>query len=200
MADTTLVARGLATGLTLDTRIENEEDLIWNGEAYVELVVDDIASYATPTPESPAGSRRYICQFPVTSPPGYYTWSTHQWIGEGPTIDDPVVATGTGYWDGTTFGNVPGVPAIQATLDSYGDLVASGSVDDPSPSATTFLCSPDTGLSDDPNVYRTLSVCFTDGDLKAAKSVISSWNGTTKRVVVAGFAKPPANGDHFKVI
>lgn len=200
MADTTIVARGLPTGWTVNTRIENEVDLIWNGTAFVELVVADIASYATATPETPAGSGRFICQFPLTSPPGNYAWSVHRQLGASPAIDDPEVGRGNGYWDGATFGNVPGVPAIQAILASYDDLIASGSVADASPTATTFICSDGTGLSDDPNTYRTLSVCFTDGDLKAAKSTITSWNGTTRRVVVAGFAKAPANGDSFKII
>jgi hypothetical protein len=108
MPDTTLRLR-YPSGATLDTQIENEAGEVWNGTAYVPFATASWAAYATATPEGPAGSGRFAAQFPISSPAGNYAWTMFQRLGGAPAAGDTVVGTGSGYWDGTTFGNVPGV-------------------------------------------------------------------------------------------
>lgn len=86
-----------SSGTNVDIQIENEAGEVWNGDAYVPFVVADRGSYATAMPENPAGSGRYICQFPDTSPAGSYTWTAH--------VGDTPIGAGGSYWDGSTLGN-----------------------------------------------------------------------------------------------
>lgn len=120
MADTTLRLR-YPTGSNLYTQIEGG-DGIWNGSAYVAFANTDWASFATATPETPAGSGRYVCQFPTSSDPGNYSWSVYLRAGGTPTISDVAIGQGGGYWDGTTFGG-----ASMVTGDVGGNVA--GSVD-----------------------------------------------------------------------
>src|SRR4051794_24575216 len=107
MPDTTLRLR-YPTGATLYTQIEGGTG-IWNGTAFVDFANADWATYATSTPETPASSGRYVGQFPLASPAGNYSWSVYLQSGGSPAIGDVPVGTGSGYWDGATFGGASSV-------------------------------------------------------------------------------------------
>ncbi|WP_406699236.1 hypothetical protein V5E97_10200 [Singulisphaera sp. Ch08] len=102
MADTTLRLR-YPTGANLYAQIEGGSG-VWNGTDYVTFANLDWTSYATATPEAPASSGRYVCQFPTVSPPGNYSWSVYLQSGGSPAVGDVAIGQGSGYWDGTTFG------------------------------------------------------------------------------------------------
>jgi len=114
-ADTTIRVR-YPTGADLYTQIEGGAG-VWNGSDYVTLANADWASYATATPETPAGSGRYECQFPIASPPGNYSWSIFLRSGGSPAVGDASIAPGNGYWDGTTFGGTSKVTDGIAVAD-----------------------------------------------------------------------------------
>lgn len=124
MPDTTLRLR-YPTGANLYTQIEGGTG-IWNGTAYVAFANSGWATYATSTPETPPGSGRYVCQFPLTSPAGNYSWAMYLGAGGTPAVGDVPVGTGSGYWDGTTFGGASMVtgsvslPTVPPT--GYGNL------------------------------------------------------------------------------
>ncbi|SIN70076.1 hypothetical protein SAMN05444166_0232 [Singulisphaera sp. GP187] len=102
MSDTTLRLRH-PTGANLYAQIEGGGG-VWNGTAYVAFVNADWATYATLVTETPAGSGRYVCQFPTASPPGNYSWSIYLRAGGSAALGDVAIGQGDGYWDGTTFG------------------------------------------------------------------------------------------------
>lgn len=104
MSDTTLRLR-YPTGAPLYTQVEGGTG-VWNGTAYVPFANADWPTYATATDETPAGSGRYVCQFPVASPAGNYSWSVYLRAGGTPAVGDVAIGQGSGYWDGTTFGGV----------------------------------------------------------------------------------------------
>lgn len=103
MPDTTLRIRYPA-GATLYTQIEAPDGTMWNGSAYATFSVPSWAAFATATPETPASSGRYACQFPTSSAAGNYNWATYFRSGGSPASGDVCVGTGSGFWDGTTFG------------------------------------------------------------------------------------------------
>lgn len=103
MPDTTIIVDDWATGATLYTVIKSGVGP-WNGTAFAALVVANWATYATATPETPSGSRQYICQFPTGAPAGNYSWSVYLQAGASPALGDVRIGGGSGYWDGTTFG------------------------------------------------------------------------------------------------
>lgn len=117
MADTTLEAAGLPTGWTVYTQIRNEAAEIWNGAAYVAYSVGDWSTYATSTPETPAASGTYVCQFPLASPAGYYTWTHYRQAAGTPASSDDMVAFQSvpTYWNGSDFSTAP--PANPSPVD-----------------------------------------------------------------------------------
>lgn len=108
MADTTIVSNGLPTGWTVYTQIRNAAGAIWNGTAFVTYSVGDWASYATATPETPAASGTYVCQFPA-APAGYYTWTLFKQVAGTPASTDPSISfpSDLTYWNGEEFSTAP---------------------------------------------------------------------------------------------
>jgi hypothetical protein len=102
MSDTTLRLR-YPTNANLYTQIEGGAG-IWNGSAYVTFANADWTTYATATPETPPGSGRYVCQFPTSSAAGNYSWAIYLRAGATAAVGDAPIGSGSGYWDGTTFG------------------------------------------------------------------------------------------------
>lgn len=119
MSDTTLRLR-YPTGATLYTQIEGGAG-VWNGTAFVTFANAGWASYATATPETPDSSGRYVCQFPLASPAGNYSWAMYLREGDVAAIGDVCVGTGGGFWDGTTFG---GASSVTGSVDSVVNGVA----------------------------------------------------------------------------
>lgn len=124
MADTTLRLR-YPTGATLYTQVENEAGQVWDGSDYAPFATASWASYATATPEDPAGSGRYAAQFPISSPAGSYSWTMFQRLGASPAAGDTEVGTGSDYWYGTTFGaDIPSNPSpIDLITSTYANQV-----------------------------------------------------------------------------
>lgn len=109
MADTNLWARDLTPGWTdLYFRVWDDAGNIWQTttSTYVAMVVADLANYRLVATESPAGSGRYVVAFPGGAPKSY-TWAAYK--GAGAVADPRWAGPASGYWDGTTFGNVPAV-------------------------------------------------------------------------------------------
>lgn len=149
MPDTTIRLR-YPTGATLYTQIEGGAG-IWNGTAYTSFSNASWSSYATATPETPSGSGRYVCQFPASSPPGNYSWSVYLLAGGSPALGDVAIGSGSGYWDGTTFGGASSVTeGVEAVLPAVPPLgygpIGTGSIavnqDYPTPGNLTFRVSP----------------------------------------------------------
>ncbi|SIO60150.1 hypothetical protein SAMN05444166_6285 [Singulisphaera sp. GP187] len=199
MNDTKIQAPWPTGGNTLYTHISNINVEFWDGSAYVPAELANWQAYATDTPEAPAGFGVRVCQFPLTSPAGYYLWSVYLQAGGSPASTDVRIGGGSGYWDGTTFGNSPATTATNATLASYDQLLLSGSVEDPAPTTTTFRGS--STFAVDSNHYNGRQVCFTSGDLQGLKQPISTYVGATRSfTVLPGFPFPPTDGDTFNII
>lgn len=117
MADTTIEIDDLTTGWTVYTQIQTAAGLFWNGTAYVAYSAADWASYATPAPETLAGSGTYVCQFPLTSPAGDYNWTMFRQIGGSPASTDPAVSftSPNTYWNGSEFSTA--APANPSPVD-----------------------------------------------------------------------------------
>jgi hypothetical protein len=105
MPDTKLRLPLGITGWTVYTRLKNESGLIWQTttSTYVPYVVANVANYALSTPETPATSTDYEATMPVGSAAGNYSWAHYRQTGGSPTIADPLVGNGSGYWDGSAF-------------------------------------------------------------------------------------------------
>lgn len=116
MADTTIEIDGLTTGWTVYTQIQTAAGLFWNGTAYVTYSVGDWASYATATPET-GSTGTYVCQFPTSSPAGFYAWTMFRQIGATPASTDPAVSftSPDTYWNGDEFSTA--APANPSPVD-----------------------------------------------------------------------------------
>lgn len=121
MANDTTIRTRYPTGKTLYTQIESGSG-VWNGTAYETFATADWGLYATSTPETPASSGRYVCQFPTSSAAGNYAWVVYLQSGGTPATTDTPIASGSSYWDGTTFGGTSAV-----TGDVSGKVLGSGS-------------------------------------------------------------------------
>lgn len=108
MADTKLRLSAGVTGWTVYTLLFNEADQVWNSttSAFAAYVLANIADFDLATPETPAGSGKYVATMP-TAPAGNYTWEHRRQAGGAPATSDTLVGSGGGYWSGTTFGNSP---------------------------------------------------------------------------------------------
>lgn len=110
MPDTTITAVGLPTGWTVYTQIRTSAGLIWNGSAYAAYSVGLWEAYATATPET-GSTGTYVCQFPLASPAGSYTWTMFRRLGATPASDDPNISfpSPETYWNGSEFsgGTIP---------------------------------------------------------------------------------------------
>src|SRR5829696_5424763 len=106
MADTKIRLPLSITGWTVYTRLQDEDDLIWNSttSAYVAYLLANVAHFRLATPETPAGSGLYVATMPAGSPAGGYAWAQYRQVGGSPAASDPYVGGGGDYWDGTTFG------------------------------------------------------------------------------------------------
>ncbi|SIO60147.1 hypothetical protein SAMN05444166_6284 [Singulisphaera sp. GP187] len=191
---------GLQTGLTIYAVIRDSANRVYNGTAFVTpYVVADLASYAIPLPETPAGSGNYACPFPLGSPAGNYRWTLFEKPGGNPAVGDPVVGRGSDYWDGTGLGIGPLVAAVHEMLSAYNELLNAGTVSGSSSTTTRFTAA--SGLSTASGFYTGRQVCFTSGQLQGLKTVATNYAGTTKTFTVSPplpFA--PANGDTFNII
>jgi hypothetical protein len=127
MADTKLRLPLGITGWTVYTRLKNESGQIYQTTgtpAFVTYVVANVANYKLLTPETPAASGDYEATMPAGAAAGNYTWAHYKLIGSDPAISDPLVGSGSGYWDGTTFGGVAGIgggTARTVDQDFHGD-------------------------------------------------------------------------------
>lgn len=216
MADTTLRLSDLPTGWTdLYARIETAEGLIWDGSAYGPFVVANIASYRVVMAEAPAGSGRYACQFPPSSPAGKYTWSIYK--GSGTLSDPKYGGPDTGFWDGTTFGNSAnpdlapiqaGVDAITASLAASKKLTPAAIVTDSAPTRGGFIIAMSDGSSTPATFIWRNSEAWFDGTrdlstgrflLSGGKYSISTYTkltATTARLTFSPLLPvAPANGD-----
>lgn len=113
------------------TQIDDPSDNVWNGTSYQSYTLANYATYATATPESPAGSGRYSCQFPTSSAAGNYSWTNYLQTGVTPTLNGVVTlsltAGGSGYTNGTGYaltftGGSPAATAV-GTFDVSGGAV-----------------------------------------------------------------------------
>lgn len=117
MADTTIEIDGLPTGWTVYTQIQNAAGQFWNGTAYVAYSVGDWASYATATPET-GSTGTYVCQFPLTSPAGFYAWTMFRQYAGSPSADNDAEVSVTSddtYWNGDEFSTA--APANPSPVD-----------------------------------------------------------------------------------
>lgn len=127
MADDTTLRLRYPTSATLYTQIEAPDGTFWNGSAFAAFSVASWATFATSTPETPASSGRYVCQFPTSAAAGSYTWATYLRGGGSPVSTDVCVGSGSGYWDGATFGSVyPN--SISANVLTYDWSTLGGSI------------------------------------------------------------------------
>lgn len=131
MANDTTIRTRYPTGATLYTQIEAPDGTFWNGTSFAAFSVASWTTFATATPETPASSGRYVCQFPTSAPAGYYTWATYLQAGGAPAASDVCVASGSGYWDGTTFGGASKVTGSVGSLVAFGFSVTATSVTNP---------------------------------------------------------------------
>jgi hypothetical protein len=106
MPDTKLRLPLGVTGWTVYTLLFNESDQVWNSttSAFVAYVLANIADFDLATPETPAGSGKYVATMP-TAPAGNYTWEHRRQVGGAPATSDPLVGSGGGYWTGSEFGS-----------------------------------------------------------------------------------------------
>lgn len=125
--DTTLRLR-FPTGATLYTQIEAPAGTMWNGSAFTVFSVASWTTFATATPETPASSGRYVCQFPTSAAAGSYVWATYLQAGGAPASSDACVASDSGFWDGATFGNTGAVAELPSPAPLGYGPIGTGSV------------------------------------------------------------------------
>jgi len=91
--------------------------------------------------------------------------------------------------------------ATSGTIETS-DMYVSGSVNDASPTTTSFIGS--SNLSTIDNTYINAVLVFTSGTLKGISRKISSYTGSTRTLNFAGtnnaWPSAPANGATFKII
>jgi hypothetical protein len=92
--------RYTATGSWLYAVIANVQGRVWNGTAFEEMANTNLAQYAVPLVEDPAGSYRYSAVFPLPIPPGLYTIWIFTRTGDLPLPTDPRLDTQTIPWNG----------------------------------------------------------------------------------------------------
>jgi hypothetical protein len=219
MADTTLRIRW-PTGATLYTQIEDGTG-VWNGTAYASFAVASWATFATATPETPASSGRYVCQFPIASAAGNYTWSTYLRAGGSPASTDVCIGNGGGYWDGTTFGGASSVSGAVASVSGAvgsvtgnvggnvvgsvasvtaavnANVIRSGTAQAGSATSITL----DSGASSTADLYANCTIVLTGGTGAGQSGFITAYNGTTKVATVSSaWATNPASGTAFNIL
>jgi hypothetical protein len=193
MADTTLVL-AYPTGANLYTQVVAPDNTVWNGSAYVSFVVASWSTYATSTPETPASSGVYMCQFPIASPAGNYKWRMYLRAGASPASTDVVVGTGQSYWDGSTFGGTSsvtsGVPA---------NVIQSGTARGGTINTITLALS----ASSVDNTYQMNQIYLSGGTGAGQTGVIvyGGYVGSTRVATVsANWATIPDNTTSYQII
>jgi hypothetical protein len=92
--------RYTATGSWLYAIIANVQGRVWNGSAFEEMANANMAQYALPLVEDPAGSYRYSAVFPLLIPSGQYTVWVFPRTGDLPAPADARQDTQTVPWNG----------------------------------------------------------------------------------------------------
>lgn len=88
-------------GATIYAVLQDSQAQVWNGAAFVPLVLANWTSYALPLAESPATSRRYLGDFPAAiAAAGLYRLDLYEQQGGAPSVDDPPAAATEIAWDG----------------------------------------------------------------------------------------------------
>lgn len=202
MSDTTIVVDDWATGVTLYTVIKSGVGP-WDGTAFGPLVVANWAAYATATPETPGGSRQFVCQFPTGAPAGNYNWSVYLQAGGSPALGDVRIGGGSGYWDGTTFGGASSVtddvslPATPPT--GYGGATVLHAGTAQAGAATSITLDSGAGSVDGQYLYCTIALLTGTGAGQSA--VISAYDGTTKVATIThAWATNPDATTTFQVL
>lgn len=101
--------RHTSTGATLYATIRSTANEMWNTAGtpdFETLTVANWTSYGVALSESPASSYFYVGTFPAVSGNmvvGWYWIEIFSQSGGSPAINDTLVASYFGYWDGTTY-------------------------------------------------------------------------------------------------
>ena len=102
--------RHTATGETLYATIRTRTGTMWNTAGtpnFEALTVLNWADYDIALAETPASSYFYVGTFPAIAGnmvAGWYWVDVFKRIGVAPAIDDTLLGTIVGYWDGTFLG------------------------------------------------------------------------------------------------
>jgi len=206
MPDTKIALDRFTPGLTdLYLIIRNKRaGTAWNptAAAWQAYSAAAYASFKTAPSEVPTASGDYEFDFSTTgSAADTISWSWNFQSGGSPALSDTVVATGSEYWDGTTFGLASQVSSISTSLSDSIDLSITSSVNDPAPRAYGF--SGAAGLSGVDNFYAQngLALCFTSGALKGLKATIAGYEGASRKFsFMASFPSAPSDGDTFVIL
>lgn len=126
--------RDASTGITAYCTIRSSARTMWNGSALEALTVANWANYDVALTETPASSYFYVGDWPATlTTVGWYWLDIYSQAGETPAIDDTMLGTIVGYWNGTTFGpwaadveQWKGATAPAMTGDAYAKCAAPG--------------------------------------------------------------------------
>lgn len=201
MADT-LIRLRWDPNAGVETQIEDEQGRVYDRTLglFVPLSVADWPRYDLDTPETPAGSGRYMLDFATLGVGGgVYSWTHFARTAGTAAPGRPVVGYGERFWDGATFSPAP--PAST----TYDGLAAFGVVLDPNPSDRSFVVALNGGASvPDDGDWVQLFACFTSGANATAKRQITGYRKVTDFTglvtVGSSFPAAPASGDALTIL
>lgn len=96
----------------LYSQIFAPDQTVLSGSTFVAKVTANWTQYAVQCLESPIGFGVYISLFPLTAPPGNYSWKIFLQAGSSQAPSDTFIGKGSDYWDGNTFGGASSVNTL----------------------------------------------------------------------------------------
>jgi hypothetical protein len=174
-------------GITAYALVRNQIGQVWNGSTFVNYVTANLNTYAIVMTEQGTASGYYTADFPPVLAE-LYSIVAFKRIGGTPAEGDPLIASGTFYWDGTK----------QTNFIEHAGLIT-GVVDDASPTTSSFKG--DASLSAIDDFYLGSVMAFTEGALRSISRRVNGYVGATRTFSFAfNFPVPPADEDTFIII
>lgn len=200
MADTLIKLRS-DPGLLLVTQFEDERGYVRDSTSglFVPLLVGDWPDYDHATPESPAGSGRYLIDVvPLSISSGILSWIHFEDSGSA-VPGRRVRGYGEKFWTGSEFNATP------PTSTAFDALAAFVTVQDPNPTDRSFVVAlqGNAPVPEDGD-YVGLFCCGTSGKNLTSKRQVVGYRRVTETLaeVIVGspFCTAPESGDSFTIL
>ncbi len=198
---------------TLYPTIRNIAHRYWNADsnAFEDLDITNWTDYALTMGEVPVNSYFYIAAMPSHADfiVNWYWIDIFEQEGASPIVDDPLIGTLVGYWDGTTFSpwsaniktiNDNNLSAIRIALSAA--QILPGSVDNTEFAPTTTEFESGDFEETASGFYNGRVIIFTTGDLAGQATIIEDYSEEDGRghFTVTELTGAPGNGDNFIIV